>query len=168
MNPQMIFFLVLAVLAIACAVLVLQLKRISHRVVSMAFCFFAIAGLYFLLGAEFIGIIQIIVYAGAVTILFIFGMMMTEHRNITFSAHPRKLHRVLSFVGVGTLLGFMLYGILNMDLPQNGSPRVYEEGTAHEIGLVLYGHYVIAVIGMAFLLTAALIGAIVIARKEAK
>lgn len=161
---QLIFFLVLAVIAIACAVLVVKLNTISHRVVAMAFTFFATAGIYFLLGAEFIGIIQIIVYAGAVTILFIFGMMMTEHRNITFGYHPRKIHRVLSLLGVGTLLGLMLYGIFTLDLPA-------EEqfvGTAEDIGIVLYGHYAIAVIGMGFLLTAALIGAIVIARKEAK
>ncbi|ADU32289.1 NADH-quinone oxidoreductase subunit J [Evansella cellulosilytica] len=164
MNTQMIIFLILAILAIACSVLVLQLRRISHRVVSMAFVFFAIAGLYFLLGADFIGIIQIIVYAGAVTILFIFGMMMTEHRNVTFSAHPRRAHRVLSFIGVATLLGFMLYGILGLDLPAS---EPYE-GTAEAIGLELYGHYVVAFLAMGFLLTAALIGAIVIARKEAE
>ncbi|MFA9560193.1 NADH-quinone oxidoreductase subunit J [Evansella sp. AB-rgal1] len=167
MNTQMIFFLVFAIIAIACAVLVMKLSRISHRVVAMAFSFFAVAGLYFLLGAEFIGIIQIIVYAGAVTILFIFGMMMTEHRNVTFGSHPRKAHRVLSFLGVGTLLGVLLYGILNMDLATK-EPTIYEKGTAHEIGLELYGNYVVPLIGMGFLLTAALIGAIVIARKEAK
>lgn len=165
MTTQMIFFLALALIAIAGAVLVLTFKKISHRIVSMFFTFFATAGLYFLLGAEFIGIIQIIVYAGAVTILFIFGMMMTEHRNITFNHHPRKWHRVLSFVGVGTLLGLMLYGISTLDsLPSNDQYI----GTAEDIGILLYGHYAIAIIGMGFLLTAALIGAIVIARKEAE
>lgn len=161
----MIFFLAFAVIAIACAVLVVKLDRISHRIVAMAFNFFAVAGLYFLLGAEFIGIIQIIVYAGAVTILFIFGMMMTEHRHITFGNNPRRVHRILSLLGVGTLLGLMLYGILNLDLPADNE-QFY--GSAEKIGVELYGHYVVAFIGIGFLLTAALIGAIVIARKEAK
>ncbi|MDQ0257208.1 NADH-quinone oxidoreductase subunit J [Evansella vedderi] len=165
MSTQLIFFLVLAIIAIAGAVLVLKLNKISHRIVSMFFTFFATAGIYFLLGAEFIGIIQIIVYAGAVTILFVFGMMMTEHRNITFGYHPRKIHRVLSFIGVGTLLGLMLYGISTLD---NLPLKEQYVGTAEDIGISLYGHYFIAVIGMGFLLTAALIGAIVIARKEAK
>lgn len=158
----MIFFLIFAILAIACAVLVLALRKISHRIVAMAFHFFSVAGIYFVLGAEFIGIIQIIVYAGAVTILFIFGMMMTEHRTIRFDGHPRRSHRVVSFLGVGTLLALMLYGILNLDLPASEQ----YVGSAEEIGTMLYGHYVIPFIGMAFLLTAALIGAIVLARKE--
>lgn len=164
MTTKMIFFLIFAVLAIACAVLVLALRKISHRIVAMAFHFFSVAALYFLLGAEFIGIIQIIVYAGAVTILFIFGMMMTEHRNVRFDGHPRRSHRIVSFLGVGTLLGLLLYGILNLDLPDQGERFV---GSAEEIGTMLYGHYVVPFIGMAFLLTAALIGAIVVARKEA-
>ncbi|WP_416147749.1 NADH-quinone oxidoreductase subunit J [Salipaludibacillus sp. HK11] len=163
MNTQMIFFIVLALIAIVTAVLVMGLNRIAHRVVSMAFSFFAVAGIYFLLGAEFIGIIQIMVYVGAITILFIFGMMMTDHRDIGFGPDPRKAQQVLSFVGVATLLGIMLYGIFSMDLP-TAEPYV---GTVESIGLELYGHYFIAFLGSGFLLTSALIGAVVIARKEA-
>lgn len=156
--------MILALIAIVGAVLLIALKRISHRIVSMAFSFFAVAGLYFLLGAEFIGIVQIMVYVGAITILFIFGMMMTEHRNIGFGPDPRKAQQVLSFVGVTVLLGLMLYGILSADLPGGVQPY---EGSARLIGLELYGHFFIAFLGSAFLLTSALIGAVVIARKEA-
>ncbi len=160
----MTFFIILALIAIVSSVLVMALRTISHRVVSMAFSFFAIAGLYFLLGAEFIGIIQIMVYVGAITILFVFGMMMTEHRNIGFGPDPRKIQQVVSFLGVATLLGIMLYGIFSMDLPTTPQPYV---GSVEAIGLELYGHYFIAFLGSAFLLTSALIGAVVIARKEA-
>ncbi|UTW68319.1 NADH-quinone oxidoreductase subunit J [Anaerobacillus sp. HL2] len=79
-------FLILAILAISSSVLVIILKRIAHRVVSMSFAFFAVAGIYFLLRAEFIGIIQIMVYVGALSILFVFGMMMTEHKSISFGS----------------------------------------------------------------------------------
>jgi NADH-quinone oxidoreductase subunit J len=160
----MIFFIILALIAIVAAVLVIVLERIAHRVMSMAFSFFAIAALYFLLGAEFIGIIQIMVYVGAITILFVFGMMMTEHRDMGFGPDPRKAQQVLSFIGVAGLLGIMLYGIFTMNLPETPQPYV---GTVEAIGLELYGHYFIAFLGSAFLLTSALIGAVVIARKEA-
>ncbi|PYZ92509.1 NADH-quinone oxidoreductase subunit J [Salipaludibacillus keqinensis] len=162
MNTQMIFFIILALIAIVCAVLIMALERISHRVVSMAFSFFAVAGLYFLLGAEFIGIIQVMVYVGAITILFVFGMMMTEHRNVGFGPDPRKGQQILGFLGAATLLGVLLYGIFSMDLPTE-QPYV---GTVEAIGLELYGHYFIAFLGSGFLLTSALIGAVVIARKE--
>jgi len=160
----MIFFIVLALIAVVSAAMVIGLKRISHRVVSMAFSFFGIAGLYFLLGAEFIGIIQIMVYVGAITILFVFGMMMTEHREMGFGPDPRKIQLFFSFIGVAALLGFMLYGIFSMNLPSTPQPYV---GTVEAIGLELYGHYFIAFLGSAFLLTSALIGAVVVARKEA-
>jgi NADH-quinone oxidoreductase subunit J len=163
-TPQLIFFLILAVMAIACAVLVISLKKISHRIIAMAFCFFAIAGLYFLLRAEFIGIVQIIVYVGALSILFIFGMMMTDHRNVTFVPDRKRGHKILSFLGVGTLLGLMLYGISTLDFPVNEA----QGGTGEEIGIQLYGHYVIAVQGVGILLLAALVGAVVLARKEAE
>lgn len=160
----MIFFIILALIAIVSAVLVIALKRISHRVVSMAFSFFAIAGLYFLLGAEFIGIIQVMVYVGAITILFVFGMMMTEHRDMGFGPDPRKIQTLFSFIGVAGLLAIMLYGIFSMNLPSTPQPTI---GSVEAIGLDLYGNYFIAFLGSAFLLTSALIGAVVIARKEA-
>ncbi|WP_096185858.1 NADH-quinone oxidoreductase subunit J [Evansella halocellulosilytica] len=164
MNAHMIIFLILAIAAITGAVFIIALKKISHRLVSMAFSFLAVAGIYFLLRAEFIGIIQIMVYVGAITILFIFGMMMTDHRNVQFAGDPRKAHKAISFIGVTGLLGVLLYGILGMDLPANEEHYV---GTAEQLGLVLYGNYLIAFLAVGFLLTAALVGAIVIARKEA-
>ncbi|WP_096437579.1 NADH-quinone oxidoreductase subunit J [Alteribacter populi] len=163
MSAEMIFFLVLGLAAIVGAVLVLILNKISHRVLAMAFSFFAVAGLYFLLRAEFIGIIQIMVYVGAISILFVFGMMMTDHRSVSFGPERGKAHKIVSFIGVGALLGGMLYGVLGLDLPANNEPFI---GTAEKVGLELYGHYVIAFQGAAILLLAALVGAIVLARKE--
>ncbi|WP_026691575.1 NADH-quinone oxidoreductase subunit J [Alteribacter aurantiacus] len=165
MSPQTVFFIIFSVVILVCAVLVLALNRISHRLVAMAFCFFAIAGMYFLLGAEFIGIIQIMVYVGAISILFIFGMMLTDHRAVGFGPERSQLHKVFSFLGVSTLLGMMLYGILTADLASSSEPFV---GSVEAIGLELYGNYVIAFQGVAVLLLAALVGAIVIARKEAE
>lgn len=160
----MIFFILLALVAIVGAVMIMALKTIAHRVVAMAFSFIAVAGIYFLLGAEFIGIVQIMVYVGAITILFVFGMMMTEHRTVKFEKDHRKGQKGLSFIGVSILLGLMLFGIFTMDLGETPQPYV---GTVEELGIEMYGHYFIAFLGSAFLLTSALIGAIVIARKEA-
>ncbi|SER62106.1 NADH-quinone oxidoreductase subunit J [Salisediminibacterium halotolerans] len=163
MTAQEIFFIILALIAVTGALLLVLLKPISHRVVSMAFAFMAISGLYFLLGAEFIGIVQIMVYVGAITILFVFGMMMTEHRTIVFERDPRLAHQAIGLISSVSLLGLLIFGILSMDLPQTEG----YVGSAEAIGLELYGYFFVAFIGSAFLLTAALIGAIVVARKEA-
>lgn len=164
MNGQLIIFLILAILAISCSVLVIILKRIAHRVVSMSFAFFAVAGIYFLLAAEFIGIIQIMVYVGALSILFVFGMMMTEHKSVTFGPERSVFHKMFSLVGVVVLLLIMLQGIFTLDVPANTDRYI---GSAEQIGVVLYGNYVIAFQGAGILLLAALVGAIVLARKEA-
>lgn len=164
MSGELILFLILAILAISCSVLVMVLKRIAHRIVSMAFAFFAVAGLYFLLRAEFIGIVQIMVYVGALSILFVFGMMMTDHKSLSFGPERTTAHKMFSFVGVGVLLLIMLGGIFTLDVPSNQERYI---GTAEDIGLELYGNYVIAFQGAGILLLAALVGAIVMARKEA-
>jgi len=160
---ELIIFLILAILAISCSVLVIVLKRIAHRVLSMAFTFFAVAGIYFLLRAEFIGIVQIMVYVGALSILFVFGMMMTDHKSVTFGSDKGLAQKIASLVGVVVLLLVMLNGIFTLNVPA-GDLYI---GTAEQIGIDLYGNYVIAFQGAGILLLAALVGAIVLARKEA-
>jgi NADH-quinone oxidoreductase subunit J len=164
MNGELIIFLILAILAISCSVLVIVLQRIAHRVLCMAFTFFAVAGIYFLLRAEFIGIVQIMVYVGALSILFVFGMMMTDHKSVSFGPEKTQVHKMVSLVGVGALLVLMLNGIFTLNVP--GGEELYI-GTAEKIGIELYGNYVIAFQGAGILLLAALVGAIVLARKEA-
>ena len=165
MSGELIIFLILAILAISCSVLVIILKRIAHRVTSMFFAFLAVAGIYFLLRAEFIGIVQIMVYVGALSILFVFGMMMTDHKTVSFGPERTTAHKLVSLVGVAVLLVLMLRGIFTLDVPANEAARYV--GSAEEIGIVLYGNYVIAFLGAGVLLLAALVGAIVLARKEA-
>ncbi|OEH85448.1 NADH-quinone oxidoreductase subunit J [Desulfuribacillus stibiiarsenatis] len=165
-TGEVIIFFILAIIAIACAVLVITLERMAHMILSMVFTFLSIAGLYFLLRAEFIGVVQIIVYVGAMAILFVFGMMMTEHRVVAFTdEEPSKGHKSLSFIGVAALLGLILYGLSQFQLPTQAPQYV---GSAHDIGLSLYGNYVIAFEAAAILLLVALVGAIVLARKEAE
>lgn len=163
MSGELIIFLILAILAISCSILVIILDRIAHRVVSMAFAFFAVAGIYFLLRAEFIGIVQIMVYVGALSILFVFGMMMTDHKSISLESDRSLAHKLVSLVGVVGLLLLMLKGIFTLDVPA----QEHYIGSAEKIGIDLYGNYVIAFQGAAILLLAALVGAIVMARKEA-
>ncbi len=164
MNGELIVFLILAILAISSALLVIVLKRIAHRVLSMTFTFFAVAGIYFLLRAEFIGIVQIMVYVGALSILFLFGMMMTDHKLASYTPGRSLAHQLASFVGVLTLLYLMLRGIFSLNVPSSQDISI---GTADRIGIELYSNYVVAFEGAGILLLAALIGAIVLARKEA-
>jgi NADH:ubiquinone oxidoreductase subunit 6 (subunit J) len=75
---EMFVFLFLAVSALISALLVIHSREIVHSVVALATCFIAIACLFIMLSAEFVAIIQIIVYVGAVVVVILFGIMLTK------------------------------------------------------------------------------------------
>ena len=87
MTWEMFIFLVMAALALVSALLVVRSKDVVHSVVWLATCFIAIAVLYVMLSAEFVAIIQIIVYVGAVVVVILFGIMLTR-REIMESEKP--------------------------------------------------------------------------------
>jgi len=75
---EMLVFLFLAASALISALWVISAKEIVHSVIGMATCFIAIACLFIMLNAEFVAIVQILVYVGAVTIVILFGIMLTK------------------------------------------------------------------------------------------
>jgi len=77
-NPDAISFIVLAAIAIAAAISVVTSEEIMHSAFYLALVFVCVAVTYFFLEAEFIGIIQLIVYVGAITMLFAFSIMLTR------------------------------------------------------------------------------------------
>jgi NADH:ubiquinone oxidoreductase subunit 6 (subunit J) len=75
---EMFIFLLMALLALVSALLVVRNKDVVHSVIWLATCFISIAVLYIMLSAEFVAIIQIIVYVGAVVVVILFGIMLTR------------------------------------------------------------------------------------------
>lgn len=75
---ELLFFLVFAAIAILSAVLTLEAREIVHSVIFLCSTFVGVAGIYFLLNAEFLGIIQILIYIGAVTVLIAFAIILTR------------------------------------------------------------------------------------------
>jgi NADH:ubiquinone oxidoreductase subunit 6 (subunit J) len=75
---EMLVFLFLAASALLSALWVISAKEIVHSVIGLATCFIAIACLFIMLNAEFVAIVQILVYVGAVTIVILFGIMLTK------------------------------------------------------------------------------------------
>jgi NADH-quinone oxidoreductase subunit J len=75
---DMFAFLFLSLAALASAIYVIRAREIVHSVVGLATCFIAIAALYIMLSAEFVAIVQILVYVGAVTVVILFGIMLTR------------------------------------------------------------------------------------------
>lgn len=88
-SGEFIAFLGLAIAAIAGGVLMLNLTKVVHMVVSLVFTFISLAGIYVMLSAEFVAAVQILIYSGAITIIMLFGIMLTRHND-----HPK--HPVLA------------------------------------------------------------------------
>ncbi|MGY3716027.1 NADH-quinone oxidoreductase subunit J [Sutcliffiella cohnii] len=162
MSGEFLIFLILALVAIAGAVLMLNLTKVVHMVVSLVFTFISIAGIYVLLSAEFVAAAQILIYSGAVTIIILFGIMLTRHNDHSeTSSVGRKL---LVFVGILGFAAVTYFGIYNLELGEQAT-ELHVNNT-EQIGLAIYAHYVIPFELTSVLLLVALIGAIVLAKRD--
>ncbi len=161
-----ILFLIFAVIAVACAInLVLQTHPISSAL-SLIGVMGSLAALYLLLGGEFIAAAQLIVYAGAIMVLFIFVIML-----LNAGAEHRPKRRLWgTFLGVPLLLalgGLLDYVIRNLLPPSEGVKfGAFRQGSAQSVGLQLFKFYLLPFEVVSVLILIAIIGAIVLARRE--
>jgi NADH-quinone oxidoreductase subunit J len=162
-TGELAAFFLLAVCAIFGAVMAINFTKVVHMALSLAFTFIALAGLYVLLGAEFIAFVQVLLYVGAITILMIFGIMMTKHDG-EGQEPPRPLLETLAAIGCLCLFGILFYGIRNANFPAESAP--FTEDNTREIGLQLFTQYAIPFELVSVLLTVAFIGAIALAKRE--
>lgn len=162
-SGEFIAFMLLAIVAIMGGVLLLNLTKVVHMVVAIVFTFISIAGIFVLLSAEFVAAVQILLYSGAITIIMLFGIMLTRHDD-TSTQQAGRLRRLMVFLGV---LGFafaMYIGIYNLDFGQ--LPNTLHENNTEQIGIAIYSKYIIPFELTSVLLLASLIGAIILAKKD--
>ncbi len=168
------FFNLFAGLAILSGMGVVLSRNTMHSVMFLILCFFNAAGLFFLLDAEFLGIILILIYVGAVMVLFMFVIMMLEV----------NVARLREGITQYLPLGGMIAVILLIEFVAAASSGVFADGAmataAHlgqevnntkQIGMVLYTQYLLGFEIAAIILLVALIGSIVLTlrgRKDAK
>lgn len=163
MSGAMIAFFILGIITIGGALLMLSLRKVVHMVVALAFTFLSIAGLFVLLEAEFLAVAQALIYGGAVTIIMLFGIMLTQHDDRDESRRP--LHKLLA--GLVSALFFLGLIILINRVPwpnQAGGP-LFMENTAN-IGIELFSKYVIPFELASILILVALVGAVILAKQD--
>lgn len=166
MNGELIVFLALSVTAIMGGMFMLHVTKVMHMMLALMFTFLSIAGLYFFLWAEFVGVAQILIYSGAITIIMIFGIMLTQHNaegETKFSF--RKFIVLLSVVAFGAVMYFAVNQITFTDRSMQDGLALHQENT-RQIGTLLYTKYIIPFELTSVVLLVALVGAIVLAKKD--
>jgi NADH-quinone oxidoreductase subunit J len=168
MNVELVFFFLTAALAIASAVLMITRRNPVMSVLFLIVNFFCLAALYLILHAQFIAIIQILVYAGAIMVLFLFVIMLLnlgDEKSLLEKTNYKKLIALILAIAafVEILVGVWLpLGIAPTMIPV----RATQIGTVEFIGKVLYTDYLLPFEITSVLLLAALVGVIVLAKKK--
>jgi len=166
MNTLEILFYALSAFAIVSAVMVLISKNPIHSVLWLILVFFAISGHYILLNAQFLAIVNIIVYAGAIMVLFLFVIMLM---NVNKDKEPQKQHLV-KFIGViagGSFLT-LLIALVKQTSQLQGKTVLLKEGTIgliHPLGKALFSDYVVPFEISSVLFLSAMVGAVIIGKK---
>lgn len=160
-------FWILAVITVLGALLAVTLRNLVHCVLSLILFFLGIAGHYFVLRADFIGAAQILIYIGAVAVLVLFAIMLT--RNVTGTEGPREVLGVKWWAGstiAGLMAALLCWAVQRDPAALTTSPGNKAEMSVAAIGKAFVQEWIIPFEIMAVLLTAALIGAVVIALEE--
>lgn len=162
MSWYEILFYFFALVTILSAFFVVSSKNIVYAAYNLLLTFFGVAGIYVLLGADFIAVVQLIVYVGGILILILFGVMLTN--KITDVPIKTNAVQVLpASISVGLLAGIIISSISKSRWRIDEQPM--PETTLYSIGAILMNEYVLIFELLGVLLLIALIGAASIARK---
>jgi len=161
------FFYFLAAVSILSAILVITAKNPIHSVLYLIICFFSIAGHYIILQAEFLAIVHIIVYAGAIMVLFLFVIMLLNLNKDTESHKPTlfKFAAVIS----GGALGLILIASLKISNSTKIIPNqetVNKMGSVKNLGKILFTDFLLPFELSSILFIAAMVGAVILAKKD--
>lgn len=162
-------FVILAVLAIGSALGMILSKSTVNSALLLVLNLISLAGIYLTLQAQFLAVIQILVYAGAIMVLFLFVIMLLNVDEEESLFDRFRLKYLLAFLLSMTVLGQVLYslgGITEL-LPQL-SGDMQQVGTVEAVGDVLFTDFLFAFEMTAILLTAAVVGALMVAQFKAE
>jgi NADH-quinone oxidoreductase subunit J len=163
---DLFFFLLFALIAVVCAVNVVVQKHPISSALSLIGVMGSLAVMYLLLGADFIAMAQIIVYAGAIMVLFVFVIMLLN-AGAEESRGRSWIVQLLGFPLMIALLGTLCYFAMTW-FPNSGFVKFgdFKGGGAQEVGYALFTDYLLPFEVTSVLILIAIIGAIVLGRKE--
>ena len=172
MAAASFMFYVFSAVAIACAAMVITSRNPVHSVLFLILAFFNAAGLFVLLGAEFLAMILVVVYVGAVAVLFLFVVMMLD---VNFADLRKGASR---YVWIGAAVGIVLAAEVTLmvgswtvgdkagNLLSAATPAASEVHNTKALGNLLYTDYILLFQGAGMVLLVAMVGAIVLTLRQ--
>jgi len=156
-------FVIIGLVAVIGAIRVVTSRNVVRAALYLVVTLSAVAGVYLLLEAEFVAWVQILIYVGAIVILFLFGLMLTK-APIGREALDNQRRGVALLVSLAILAGliYLFWGAFDWYAP----PIDPVEGTTAAAGTSIFSSFILPFEVISFLLLAALIGAIVLSRKD--
>ena len=173
--PESVLFYLLSGLAVAASALVIGQRNPMYSVLLLIVSFAALAGLYIVLDAPFVAMAQMIIYAGAIMVLFLFVVMLLnapqEDGAEWDRTHPLRRPGVarigiLLAVVLVAELGWALTKVVALDTPVGARADGALVGSVRELGKVLFTDYAFAFEATSLLILVAMVGAVVLARKD--
>jgi NADH-quinone oxidoreductase subunit J len=164
LNVYDFIFYLFAAITVLSAFFVVTNRNIVYSAFFLLFTFFGVAGIYVLLGADFVAIVQLIVYVGGILILLLFGVMLTNKiTNVEIKTGTINIYPAV--IGVGLLSGALLAALITSNWKT--FPTEAPQPTTAALGTMLLQEYALIFELLGIILLIALIGAASIARREA-
>jgi len=164
-SAPAVLFYAFAVLAVVSALgMVLNLRNAVAAAMSLVVTMVSLGGIFLLLEAHLVAVIQIMVYAGAIVVLFLFVVMLLNLRSDEFAPGRQWLTKGAALLLV-VAAGAHLVRIVSADLPEPGPPPAGFGGYA-QLGVSLFTDYVLLVEMASLLLLAAIVGAVILAKRK--
>ena len=158
-----IAFWVLAIVGIAAALAVVWLRNVFRAALSLVLCFLTVAGIYVTLSADFLAVVQVLIYVGGISVLIILAIMLT--REVQQGSPSNKL-RIPAFIVASIFLVVVAFTLINTPWQLSTVPPLESTTPALAAKLLGEGGFILPVEIAAVLLLAAILGAIVLVREK--
>lgn len=164
MFSHYLFFL-LSFVALLSALMVLLSKKPIHSVLYLTLTFFTLAGHYILLNAQFLAVVHIIVYAGAIMVLFLFTVMLLN-LNIEGEFQKSNLMKFVAAIAGGMIFLVLIGALKSFDVSTVSNPELTQIGLVKNLGKVLFKDYLLPFELSSILFLSAMVGAVMLGKKD--
>lgn len=167
MSVEAVLFWIFAICTVGSAALVIAARNPINSAMALVGTFFFLAGIYVLLWAHTIAVLQVLVYAGAIMVLFLFVIMLLSLNESTGPARV-TFSRIVGGAGAAGILVALVWAIRQTPLTDTAFPaaRMQSFGSLERIGAVLYTSYLLPFEAVSLLLLVAIVGAVVVAKSR--